>query len=332
MNDSALPLAVLPPDTDRRRFLGGSDAAAIMGLGAFGRTPYTTWLSKTSDMPEEVDPEREKFFRRRKRYEQPIIEMLREEFGGEIVAVNQRYIDPEHDFLAAEIDFEWVDPEDGSIQNGEIKTVHPLAFSERNGWGQANTDEIPIYYAAQVMHGLGVLRRRKTIVAALAGFDNMVFYQVLRDEETIAAMRAEMVRFWVEHVLPRIPPDPQTARDIALMTQKFNGRPVELDDAMLKKLADLAAVRANLKAMKDDEEALSVELGRFICKAWGITEPNPKPESIDNAVLQYQGSKVGTWKKTRGAHLDQKKLKIDHPEIISEYTVEHWYRPFRITI
>ena len=28
------------------------------------------------------------------------------EFGGEIVAVNARYVDPEHDFLAAEIDFD----------------------------------------------------------------------------------------------------------------------------------------------------------------------------------------------------------------------------------
>ena len=330
MNDTTT-LVVLPPETDRRRFLGGSDAAAIMGVGAYGRTPYTTWVAKTSDEQEPVDPEREKFFRRRKRFEPLIVEMLREEFGGEIVAVNQRYTDPEHNFLAAELDFEWIDPSDGSIQNGEIKTVHPLAFSERHGWGEAGSSDIPVHYAAQVMHGIGVARRRTAIVAALAGFDNMVFYRLDRDDETIEAMRAEMVRFWHEHVLTRIPPDPQSARDIALMTRQFNGRPIELDDATLKKIGQLAEVRSSLKAYKDDEEFLALEIGKFICKAWGITDPEQAVQSADNAVLLYRGSTVATWKKTRGAHLDQKQLKVDHPQIVADYTKEHWYRPIRIT-
>ena len=38
----------------------------------------------------------------------------REEFGGEIIATNARYIDQEHGFLAAEIDFEWADA-DGDV-------------------------------------------------------------------------------------------------------------------------------------------------------------------------------------------------------------------------
>ena len=130
-------------DLDRRTYLGGSNAGAVMGLGAYGNTPLTCYLAKIGEGAEESDPKRELFLQRRKRWEGPIIEMLREEFDGEIVAVNPRYRDSEYDFLAAEIDFEWRDA-DGSIQNGEIKTVSPFAYGERDGWGDAGNERPPI--------------------------------------------------------------------------------------------------------------------------------------------------------------------------------------------
>lgn len=315
--------------TDRRAFIGGSDAAAVMGLGAYGQTAYTVYLRKTAETPEELDPKRKKFFERRKRFEPQIVAMLREEFDAEIVSVNQRYIDQEHPFLAAELDFEWRDPA-GEIQNGEIKTVHPMAFGERHGWGEAGTDEIPINYAAQVMHGMGVKNRKLCVVAALIGIDNMIFYRVARDEETIAAMRAKCVEFWTKHVLPRVPPAPQDWTDMVALFAKVNGRPVEVSEEIVKKLSQLQAVRSNLKAMEGDEETLKFEIADFVRRAWGIQDQDTPAQAIDNAELRWNGKPIATWKSQRGSHLDQQGLKAKHPEIVAAFTRDHFFRAIRI--
>lgn len=327
-------LAVLSEGADRRTWLGGSDAGAIMGVGAkFGgeqQTPYTVWLKKTSEKREELDPQKEKFFRRRKRWEPVIVEMLREEFDAEIVSVNQRYTDLEHPFLAAEIDFEWRDPADGSIQNGEIKTVSPFAFGENQGWGEAWTDEVPIYYVAQCMHGLGVMRRRTCILAAMVGIDNMIFYRVERDDETIAGMREKCIKFWNEHVLPRIPPDPHTMDDMMALFARVNGRPVECAPEIVDKLHQLAEIRASIKAYELDKDTVTFEIADYVRQQWGITDPQTPAQLIDNALLMRGGAQIGSWKKQRGASLDQKRFREEHPDLHAGYMREHWFRPIRI--
>lgn len=319
-------LAVLPPQTDRRRFLGGSDIAAVMGLGAYGRTALSVYFSKIGEAPDELDPDKRKFLERRKRWEGPIVEMLREDFDAEIVAINQRYIDPAHDFLAAEIDFEWRDPADGSIQNGEIKTVSPFAFGEAQGWGEAGTDEVPIHYAAQVMHGLGVTGRRTCIVAAMVGIDNMVFYRVERDEETVQNMRARAVEFWTRNVLAKIPPEPQDMADMMRLYSRVNGKPVIVTGEVRELVEQLRQVRASIKSFELAEEEIAFKICDAVRAQWGV-QPDEDPQ--DNAALICDGVTIATWKKQRGATLDQKRLRAEKPEIVSAYTKEYFFRVLR---
>jgi predicted phage-related endonuclease len=312
-------------EKDRRTYIGGSDIAALLGLDPYGKTPLTVYMAKIGERSGTPDPERERFLARRKRWEGPIVQMLREEFDGEIVAINNRYVDPEHDFLAAEIDFEWRDA-DGSIQNGEIKTVSPFAFNERSGWGDAGTDEIPVHYHAQVMHGLGVTGRRTCIVCAMAGLDTMVFYRVDRDDETITGMREVAVSFWRRHVTGKLPPSPITMGDVGLLFKRHNGRPVELDDETAQALRNLRAVREQLKALEGDEAELELTVAKYVCNAWGVVAPE---ESKDNAALIHAGVEIAKWSAGKGSHLDQARFAADHPDIKAAYTVPHYYRTFR---
>jgi predicted phage-related endonuclease len=312
-------------EMDRRTYIGGSDIAALLGLDPYGKTPLSVYMAKIGEASGIMDPEKKKFLERRKRWEGPIVEMLREEFDGEIVAINQRYVDEEYPFLAAEIDFEWRDA-DGSIQNGEIKTVSPFAFNEKSGWGDAGTDQIPVHYHAQVMHGLGVKRRRTCIVCAMAGLDTMVFYRVDRDDETIAGMRDVAVTFWRDHVEALVPPQPITLADTMILFKCYRGRPVELDDEHAQALLNLRALRAQLQALQGDEAELTLKVAKYVCTAWGIDAPE---ESTDNAALIHNGIELAKWSAGRGAHLDQKRLAIDHPEIKAAYTVPHYFRSFR---
>lgn len=317
-------------EPDRRKWIGGSDAAAIMGLGAYGQTPYKVWLAKTAAHRDELDPRQKKFLERRKRFEPQIVAMLREEFSAEIVEVNQRYFDPDLPFLAAEIDFEWRDTE-GEIQNGEIKTVHPLAYGEQHGWGEPGSDEIPINYAAQVMHGLGVKRRSQCVVAAMVGIDDMIFYRVAREgyEETIQNMRERCATFWHEHVLANVPPAPRDWADMMAIFAKVNGRPVECTEEIVAKLGQLHAARENARALELEKEQLMFDVADYVREQWGIANPSTPPQLIDNAELRWNGKPVATWKKQRGSHLNQKALREAHPEIVEQYTVDHWFRPIR---
>lgn len=311
---------------DRRQYLGGSNAAAVMGLGAYGNTPLTVYLSKLGATPEEADPKRELFLQRRKRWEGPIVEMLREEFDGNIVAVNRRYRDAEHKFIAAEIDFEWQD-HDGSIQNGEIKTVSPFVFGEAHGWGDAGSSDIPVHYAAQNMHGLMVTGRRTCITAAMIGLDNMIFYRIDRDEETIAEMRQRLVSFWRDNVLANVPPEPISLEDCMRLTLRMRGKPVEIDDEIEDLLGQLKSIRASKKLFDDDEAGIKFAILNFIRKQWAL---DPGASVNDNAVLLRDGRQVASYNIQPANRIDVEALRQQEPEIATRFSKASTTRVLRI--
>lgn len=315
-------------EPDRKRYIGGSDVAAILGLDPYGKTPYTTYLAKIGEAPAEMDADKKLFLIRRKRWEGPVIEMLREDFGGTIVRVStdadpNRYIDAEHDFMAAEIDFEWAEG-DGPIGNGEIKTVSPRAFGERFGWGEEGTDEVPIHYAAQVMHGLGVTGRQACIVAAMIGLDSMIFYRIERDDDLISDIRAKLKRFWFEHVIPRRPPEPIVIEDQIKMMLRQKGHPVQLTDEQLSMLKRIREIGHSIRRLEEEDEEIKFQLLDTIRRAWDIPADQELPE--DSALLMRGDVVVSKYARTRGAGLDQKRLKLDKPDLVREYTREYYYR------
>lgn len=343
-----------PAPVDRRRFLGGSDVAAIMGLSPW-YTPFQLFMKKVAAHPEPEDPERKKFFARRKRQEPVVAEMLADEYGIEVTRLSlddnpNRYFDEEYPFLAAEIDFEFrMSPAvrvhfpgradfaaipDGTLLNGEIKTVHPFKASE---WGEEGTEDVPIHYAAQVMHGLGVTRSRPAgLVAALFGLDKLVCFPVMRDDETVTHMRAKAVSFWRDYVLTGVPPEPINTEDVKQMYIGFSGKPAELSQEAYEALLNLEKLRKQALQLKQDQEELEWHIARSISFDWGVMLPpqekktKPSLPVSDNALLTFEGRQVGSWNRQRGTYLDQKRIAVEKPEIIQGYTVEHHYRVFRL--
>lgn len=324
---------------DRQTYLGGSDAAAILGVSPW-RTPLEVYEAKVNG-EKEIDEAKRLFFKRRKRQEPIIAEILTEEYGLDIVRLStdedqNRLIDPEYSFLAAEIDFEFrindaardqfpvlAVLERGTLCNGEIKTVHPFKAHE---WGEEGSEEIPVYYTAQTTHGLSVTRRPACLTAALFGVDSVKCFPQLRDEETIAWLRHMEVIFWTQHVLAGIPPDPTSMDDVTRVLEKIDGYPVELSPKGAEALFSLQAARSEQKRLKDEEAAHALTVALEVCQAWQV----PKPESTDdNAVLRYEGVDVGSWKRQRGAYLDQKRLKAEHPDISARLMKEHFFRVMR---
>lgn len=178
-----------PFTADRRKFVGGSDIAAILGVSPW-KNIVDLWIDKST--PPREDGRNMAVKRRGQRMEPYILDMIREEHGLEIVSANERYIDSEIPYFAAEIDAET------ASENIEIKTVHPFKAKE---WGELDTDQLPLHYVAQVQWGLGVRQRDVCRVFALIG-DDLRSYVVERDSELITAMRNRAAEFWEKYVIP----------------------------------------------------------------------------------------------------------------------------------
>lgn len=349
------PVIQLHPATPvRTGFIGGSDAAAILGLApkTWERcSPLDIYLEKTGQAPElEPDPAREKLFRRGKRLEPVAIDMLVEEYGVKVVRRSTPekpiyHTDKEHSFLAAQIDFELeVTPEltalvaenqpeiaaalaklVGTVQNGEIKTVHRFAsaqFGEEEG-----TQEVPIEYASQAMHGLMVTGRQLTMFGVLVSSDELLVYWVLRDDDTIREMRRREVNFWLNHVQSGVPPEPINLPDIFQWFRMVPVISVDADDEVVAKVQELTLARQNSKTFADRAEELKFEIGEYMLGKSAIqwegtgakrriaptTETKP-----DKHELRHRGwpiLQIGLQNQTR---IDNDKVREKHPDVAIE--------------
>lgn len=313
---------------DRSLFLGGSDAAAVIGVSPYN-TPVELWLQKTGRAPREViDARRQRMFDRGHKLEPFIREMTIDRLVDmglevEVVGINERYNDPEHPFLSCEIDFELkltgtieiggeLKHLDGEHVNADAKSVSGFA---RKKWGEVDTEDVPIEYAAQFMHGLMITGRRLCLVAALRSFDDVDIYWTRRDDETIAAMRPKLVSFWVDHVLANVAPDPFKFDDIKALFPLDDGTAVEATPEIAEKVEQLRQVKASIKAYEEAEEALKFDIGDAI-------SPHTK--------LTYRGTDLATWKGQLDTRLDLDAFRAAHPVLAQQFSRTKTVRVLRL--
>lgn len=313
----------------RQGFIGGSDAAAIIGLSPWA-TPLELWTEKTGRKePEPYDRKRERMLARGKKLEPFIVEMVVDKLVDdmglqvELLAVNQHYADHEHPWMRCEIDFELRvtgtvcigDTEvifDNEVINADAKSVSGFA---RKKWGEEDTEDVPIEYASQFMFGLMVTGRRYCLVAALRSFDDVDVYWTVRDDETIAAMRPRILDYWFNHVVADVPPDPMKFSDIKYLFTTDNGQAREATPEIAQKVAQYAAAKRSAKTNEDIAELLQFEIGEFLSPY---------------AVLKYEGQDLLTWRGQDDTRLDQKALEQAHPELFAEFKRTKVIRVMRV--
>jgi putative phage-type endonuclease len=292
---------------ERTKFLGSSDAAPILGLSPW-RSALEVYHDKITPRSLESDRSKERLFARGKRLEPIVCDMLADEEGLTIAARNQRYQDPEHPFLAAEIDAETSDG-----RNVEIKTVSPFAAKE---WGEERSDQIPLHYCVQVLHALMVTGRAEAIVAALIGADDLRVYRVERDDELIARIRAEELAFW-DRIQRRDPPPVVTLADAALRWPASMTRTVVTSPEIAEKIESLKILRGHIKELEDTAERLELIAKSTMGDA--------------DTLLTPDGQKLCTWKSQSANRIDQKALEAAHPDIVAQFKRASTFRVFRLS-
>ena len=303
----------------RQTYIGGSDIAGILGVSPWA-TRVSVWQRKV-DLPEDSPPPpaKKKLFNRGKLWEQVVGEMLVAKLTDQghkvtVLSANHRYIDPDVPYFAAEIDYEIKLDDIPDIVNVELKTVHPNATRE---WGEEDTDECPLQYAAQAAWGLGITRRNCCIVAPLFGADEIRAYPIVRDDVTIQGMRDQARDFWELYVLPKKAPEPINLADVDRLFKRDAERQVFADPELVERLLRYRAIEAEIDARTLERDVLEFQVKRFMGDATALHLPG-------------QEKPAATWKLRANAHLDQAAFKAEYPKLHKQYMRAGQSRVFEV--
>lgn len=304
-------------DIATRNWIGGSDIAAIVGLSPW-KTAVQLWDEKRNPKPDTDSPAKA----RGRRWEAVVLEMMEESLAEQgkyftVDSTNVRLIDPTHNWMRAEVDAMGLLIEEGAEDcycNVELKTVHPFKARE---WGASASDELPTHYTAQAMWGLGVTGRQRCIVAALFGAEELRTYTVERDDDVIAWLRAEAVKFW-DLVQTGVPPQPVALADLDVLHPREGTAPALYADA------ELTRTLLRMRALKREMEARQAE--------WDLLEFEVKRAMGDCELLVIgsEAKAAAKWKSRKHTHLDQQRLKEEHPKLHKELMVTTTSRVFAL--
>ena len=280
----------------RRKGIGGSDAAAAVGLSRW-KSPYQLWLEKTGQAePEDLSGKEYVYWGTV--LEEAVANRFTE-LTGKNVRRRGLLADDDCPFLLANVDRIVV----GENAGLECKTANGFAASE---W---EDDSVPDAYYVQCQHYMMVTGCAKWYIAVLIGGNRFAWKEIGRNEDDIHALRTAEIDFWQRNVLGGIAPDADGSESC---TASLRGRFPGGEEAPMHLPAEASGILAALDAAKaakaEAEEAIREQQNK-LCAMLGNFETAFAPD----------GRKV-TWKPQKGrATVDSKRLREEQPAIYEKY-------------
>ena len=280
----------------RRRTIGGSDAAAIVGLSKWA-TPLTVYMDKKGLFPDKPDSIPMRIGRE---LEETVARLWMEETGKKCQRRNAILINPAYPFAHANVD-RWVVGENAGL---ECKTTSEMNMKTFRG------NEYPANYYVQCMHYMALTGADRWHLAVLVGNRELFTFTIERDEEEIAALMEQEKAFYENYLLPGIMPAPSgSAQDGAALGSLYAD---EDDDAEAVDLSDMrdcfeAYIKANAqKALceriidkaKQDIEARLGNASAGFCGGHNVTWKEQTRNDIDKDALKAMGVQIPYKQKT----------------------------------
>ena len=288
----------------RSHYIGGSDAAAVVGLNAFS-SPYSLWAEKTGKVPgfagnlaTEVGTYLEEF----------VAQKFAQETGKKVRKCNQSFLNSLYPFAIANIDREIVG-EDAGL---EIKTTSEMNLKKFKG------GEYPANYYVQCVHYMAITGKQRWYLAVLIGNREFRWFTIERDEAEIAALMTAEGDFW-EYVKNDIPPpvDGADATSEALKTIYAESNETVVDlTAYSAIIQQYTALKKQIRELETIAEESANQIKVFMGESGGG---------------EYDGFRV-SWKTQTRSTFDRKRFEADNPDIdLSGYFKETTTRPFKVT-
>lgn len=139
----------------------------------------------------------------------------------------------------------------------EAKTAHALASSRGDEWGEDGTDQIPSSYLTQAAAYMALTGCSRWDLACLFGNSDFRIYHMSRDPELEAMLIEEASRWWRNHVVADVPPDPQSEAEARQRWQSHQpGKVLDIDAGTADLLREYAAAKAREKALETEIKAI----------------------------------------------------------------------------
>lgn len=290
---------------ERRHSIGGSDAAAVMGLSKWA-TPYTVYLDKLGVLEAKEENEA---MRQGRDLEQYVAERFAEATGKRVRRENAILRNDDYPFAHADVDRLVV----GERAGLECKTTSTLDVRK------FRDVEFPEQYYAQCVHYLAVTGLDRWYLAVLVLGKEFHTYTLERDEDEIKALMDTERDFW-KHVESETPPPVDgfepTTEALKTVFADDNGEEIDFFD----QYTDLLDEREVLLAQQK-------EIGERIAEV-----ENKIKLGMGETAKAVCGPYRISWKTQTRRTFQHKDLAKDHPEIdLTPYFKESASRPFKIT-
>ena len=294
----------------RRQGIGGSDAAAVLGYSRW-HSAYDVWRSKIDDTVTDADNEST---RRGSRREPELIQEYSNVTGKQVYST-PHLIHPDYPYVCANLD--------GIIPNERV--IEAKTARRSDGWGEPETEDIPIDYYLQTQHymliaaALGLIPEQDPlcdIFVSIAG-EAIRIYTIKGNKELWAAMLGYYARFW-RHVTDLTPPDNLTVFEQVDLLPASTTQTKYASDSIIDIAEQAVLVNRQIDKLTEHSKELKAQLLLYA----GDCE----------AVLNADGSTLYTCKTSKPrVTVDTARLKKEQPEIYAQYLTEgKAARPIRI--
>lgn len=278
---------------ERRKGIGGSDVAAIMGM-----SPWKTAFSVYQEKRREVeDWGGNSLTDWGKRMEPAIRQWYSDQTGREVRLPDKIMYHPDYPFMFASLD--------GLTDDRRIVEIKTARSGKK--WGEPGTNQIPDYYMLQCQHYMLVTGFAVTDVPVSIAGSPPVMYEVPADKDLQDLIVEAETEFWA-CVENGTPPAPVTYADAVARFGRIKAEGVVL--ASQEELDACAALLA-VRYAKDELAAKEDELKGKIIISLG---------EHGDTLVNAEGNALVTYKMTAGRKMfDAKSFEKENPDVYQKY-------------
>ncbi|CAN5817711.1 hypothetical protein BH20PSE1_BH20PSE1_01530 [soil metagenome] len=291
---------------EHRRTIGGSNAAAAVGL-----SQYKSQLSLFYEMVNGTAPD---LSTNPDVLRGLLLEPVARQRLSQVLGVD--VIDHDQDLFLRNEKYPWSHalPDGFVLWEGERIPIEIKVPAPRN-WELLET-EVPDYIQCQAVHNCAVIGAPALLLVCLNSTTMEIFRQIYEAvPSAIDALMEAEESFWNSYIVPRIPPDPVTHDDLRLRWPNHTKGKVSVATD------DISHAHAKLRGLKEDAKHLGKDIDELSFEIKAHMEDSEILESAEGACLATYKSHV---KET----LDAKRLKAEAPVIYNNYVAAKPVRVF----
>ena len=292
----------------RRKSIGGSDAAAVMGVSAY-KSPYALWAEKSGKItPSDISGK--EAVREGNDLEDYVARRWMEATGKKLVRARSFYYNTAYPFAHANVDRMVV----GERAGFEAKTTSDYSILQ-----QCRDGRYPEAWRLQMLHYMMVTGRDKWYLGVLCLGKGFFTFELERDEAAIAALAEAEQRFW-QHVIdgtsPRVDGSDSTLEALQqILGDSKAGIVVDLSDVG-HHVTDFVHLSEEIKKLTDRQNVHRAEIMDFM----GAAEKG----TYADVTVSFKSQSRSTF--------DRKSFEAANGAIGSEFFKVSTSRPFKVTV